>query len=225
MKTYPYKLQVLVWFVDHCELSIVDMHEEFSFFNHMYPDGLTEDIVQFICEHGRCSFCGSTIKSNLDRCDCCHPDLEDVHLKVNYPTKLDKAMMTPILKRERMRRVNQVRQKRIKDNGGTFTKAQLNELLQIQENLCYYCGSTFDKKNNKFIAHADHYISVHDGGMNDIHNIVMACVSCNSKKGRMHGDSFERLVKKSRPLETSKKLGLIRRKLNVFRKKLIAIES
>jgi 5-methylcytosine-specific restriction endonuclease McrA len=223
MKNYPYKLQVLVWFSDRCELSIVGMDEEFSFsfFNHMYPDGLTEDIVQFICEHGKCSFCGSKIKTNLDRCDCNHPDLDDVHLKVSYPTKLDKSMMTPILKRERIRRVNHIRQNRIKENGGVFTRKQVDELLEIQEQLCYYCGAPFEN-NNKFIAHADHYTSIHDGGANDIKNIVMACVSCNSKKGSMNGLNFEKLIKKTRPLEVSRKLGVVRRRLNLHLKQLKA---
>jgi 5-methylcytosine-specific restriction endonuclease McrA len=224
VKTYPYKLQVLVWFTDRCELTITGLDDEFSFFNHCYPNGLTEDIVQFILEHGSCSFCGSKIKGNLDRCECGQPEIEDAHLKISYPTPLDKTFMVPLLSRERMRRVNHLRQQRIKTSGGKFTKKQEKELLSLQDNQCYYCGESFDPKNDKLVAHADHYVSIRNGGTNDIQNIVMACVTCNSKKGWRDGDSFERLIRKSRPVDVGRRLGVMRRRLNAHLRKLKALE-
>lgn len=220
MKTYPYRLKILLWSANYCELTIVKINEEILFFNNLYPNGLTNDIVEFICEYGSCSFCGEKINKNLDRCKCNKPHANDAHLKISYSTNIDRSLMSSILKKEQMRRASYARKNRVKNNGGKFTRQETNELLKIQENLCYYCGKDFEIIDGKIIAHADHYISIHDGGKNEIQNIVMACVSCNSKKGRMNGNEFERIIRKSRPLELSRKLGVIRRKINFHFKQL-----
>jgi hypothetical protein len=49
-------------------------------------------------------------------------------------------------------------------------------VLARADNTCIYCGSTED-------LHADHRISVAQGGSNSLENLVTACGPCNLSKG------------------------------------------
>jgi len=114
-----------------------------------------------------------------------------------------------------------IRNERVKENGGSHTKQDLENLIAIQKNSCYFCGTEIELKSGLKKAHADHYESIFDGGRNDVQNLVMTCSSCNLKKGTLDGSHFESLIRKTRTPEISKKLGVVRRSLNSYKKKLM----
>jgi len=60
---------------------------------------------------------------------------------------------------------------------GSHTFEEWNERLKEYNNCCAYCLKPLTK------ATKDHMKSIHDGGSNNIDNIVPACQSCNSRKG------------------------------------------
>jgi 5-methylcytosine-specific restriction endonuclease McrA len=68
--------------------------------------------------------------------------------------------------------------------GGNFTKYDVRERIDKQNGLCFYCKSTLVN------YHVDHYIPLAKGGDNSPSNIVVACPSCNLKKGDLMPDIF-----------------------------------
>jgi 5-methylcytosine-specific restriction endonuclease McrA len=79
---------------------------------------------------------------------------------------------------------------RKRENGGTYTHADLDTQYKAQKGCCWWCGKfvglTFD---------IDHRVPVSKGGSSDISNIVIACRECNdSKKDKMPGDWNGRLL-------------------------------
>lgn len=70
------------------------------------------------------------------------------------------------------------RKLRLSQNGGTFTLSEYKETLKTFGNSCAYCGS---KEN----LSRDHIIPISKGGKSDVHNIIPACMRCNSSKSNM----------------------------------------
>jgi len=69
---------------------------------------------------------------------------------------------------------------------GKVTPDQVRE-LKARQKKCYYCKRLF---NDTLKSTLDHVIPLNKGGQHDISNIVLACKSCNSKKG----DRLTRLI-------------------------------
>ena len=68
------------------------------------------------------------------------------------------------------------RNARKNNNGGKYTAAEWNELLERYDNTCLRCG------RNDVPMTVDHVIPVSKGGTNSIDNIQPLCKSCNSSK-------------------------------------------
>jgi 5-methylcytosine-specific restriction endonuclease McrA len=62
--------------------------------------------------------------------------------------------------------------------GGSYTVQQLQQQVERQKARCYYCKVKLGK-----VYHADHIVPLARGGTNDISNIVLACPTCNLRKG------------------------------------------
>jgi 5-methylcytosine-specific restriction endonuclease McrA len=122
-----------------------------------------------------------------------------------------------MLRREELRMMSRHRYSRVKQAGGSFTKKDVAELLEVQEGLCYFCGGHINTGSRKDNLHADHYDPIANGGKNEVFNIVLTCPSCNITKGAMHGDRFEQIVKKTRDPDIGRNLGRIRSKLTRYR--------
>lgn len=78
---------------------------------------------------------------------------------------------------ERKRLYEYVRDHKVRANGGTLTVAQWMAIKEHYRDRCAYCG---EKKPLTM----DHVVPVIEGGKTDVSNIVPACRSCNSAKGR-----------------------------------------
>ena len=67
------------------------------------------------------------------------------------------------------------RRARKKENGGTVTSLEIKELKVKSKNTCFYC-----KRTGKLSI--DHGVPLKLGGRNEISNMVIACINCNSQK-------------------------------------------
>ena len=67
----------------------------------------------------------------------------------------------------------------------TVTMEYLTELLNVQNNRCYYCNIELDT-----CKHLDHYIPISKGGLHSISNIVWSCPSCNFKKSAIMPNTY-----------------------------------
>ena len=69
------------------------------------------------------------------------------------------------------------RRARIKHNGGTHTANDIQERLEEQGYMCFYCGYPLENDYQ-----VDHFYPLAKGGSNDAENLVIACPSCNKSK-------------------------------------------
>lgn len=69
----------------------------------------------------------------------------------------------------------ELRAARITANGGTFTKADWQQLLR-RDKQCLCCGTIHNLT-------ADHVVPIAKGGQHAFSNMQVLCKSCNSKKG------------------------------------------
>lgn len=75
----------------------------------------------------------------------------------------------------------QRRRARLAGAGGSFTQAEVIDLLSKQKGRCAICTKKIAKTGkNKF--HIDHIEPISKGGSNFISNIQLACPSCNLRK-------------------------------------------
>lgn len=80
------------------------------------------------------------------------------------------------------------RRARIKGNGGTHTAEDIQEILEGQGYMCFYCKYPLDDYE------VDHYYPIAKGGSNAPDNLVVACVSCNRSKGDKLPEEFYALA-------------------------------
>jgi hypothetical protein len=79
----------------------------------------------------------------------------------------------------------------LKLSGGRHNDQQIVEILTLQNNRCIYCDSGF---SGDLLATKDHIIPVTYGGSDWAFNIVMACRSCNSRRGDIPFRTFCQLL-------------------------------
>jgi len=96
---------------------------------------------------------------------------EEAYERAKRYRKTDQGRMTirVLLHRRRARKRNA---------GGSYTVQQLQQQVERQKARCYYCKVKLGK-----VYHADHIVPLSRGGTNDISNIVLACPTCNLRKG------------------------------------------
>jgi 5-methylcytosine-specific restriction endonuclease McrA len=102
------------------------------------------------------------------------------------------------------------RRELLTSRGKKHSRAQLREILGIQKNRCIYCNAPFGDGRS---PNRDHIWAVSAGGSDSAWNIVMACRSCNARRGTI---PFRTYCKTLSPLQNRRILGfLIRRSLSV----------
>jgi 5-methylcytosine-specific restriction endonuclease McrA len=80
-----------------------------------------------------------------------------------------------------------------RNNGGSFTSADIDTLKQTQTdkrgNLrCWYCGKAMTD------YHVDHFIPLAKGGSSSVDNLRLACPTCNLSKSAKHPHQIGRLL-------------------------------
>jgi 5-methylcytosine-specific restriction endonuclease McrA len=75
-----------------------------------------------------------------------------------------------------------------KKNSKTFTDEFRKYIYSLSDNKCYYCNCKLCEITKATI---DHKIPRLIGGNNDETNLVLACGSCNSKKGSMTPEGYK----------------------------------
>lgn len=218
----PFRLRSVIWASDFVRLQIVGPDPGFLDVDRIELGkgsdlpyvGMSAEMVDFIREHCKCAFCGASVVLDLNRCAC--GKSRGFHLEVVFPTSLYYSDFKPIFDRESSRLKSLVRNRRIVANGGKASVEDIRTLYSLQESLCYYCGTLIEGEPWESQFEVDHYESVRDGGSSDITNLVLACPTCNRRKGYDHGDSFQLHVWRSLPPKVRRRLRKIRKQRDDF---------
>ena len=198
------------------QLTLSKPNEPFYWMWHRPPIGLPEDIAQFIREECECSMCGADVSAHLSTCSCGLIEDEWVHLQVVFPRDLYHAKFKKVIDLESKRVYAMERKARAAENGGAYSSADIAALFELQNGMCWFCGSLISRQTGASRYHIDHYAPLVYLGTNDISNLVLTCPTCNLKKGAEHGDEFEKKCRTTRSPEVSEKLRRIRKKVRQF---------
>lgn len=87
--------------------------------------------------------------------------------------------------------LNRLSRKRNAD--GSFSKKDILEKLNLQNNKCVYCQCDVSK-----IYHVDHITPLYRGGSNWAENLQILCPSCNCSKGAKTHDEFIKFLHKQK---------------------------
>ena len=68
---------------------------------------------------------------------------------------------------------------------GSISTEELEKLIEDNTE-CFYCGCDITDVNR----HIDHFIPLSKGGLHDLQNLVVACATCNMKKGDKMPEEF-----------------------------------
>ncbi len=100
------------------------------------------------------------------------------------------------------------RRARLKENGGTYTEKEINDLYLWQQGHCHYCSDWLYKSDvlsylgvlihGKETYHIEHKTPVARHGSNYISNIALSCPDCNGEKNnKTEEEYFDFLAKKN----------------------------
>jgi hypothetical protein len=97
-----------------------------------------------------------------------------------YPVwRLDFASFLTFLSAHRKAQLAFERKSALAEAGGQHNSTELSQILALQNNRCIWCDVEFSSS----IRHSrDHLLPVAYGGSDWAYNIVMACISCNSRR-------------------------------------------
>ena len=171
-----------------------------------YPLPIPVDLAYVIYFNGVCAHCGARVGRDLRRCSCGKPRKVGCHLDVAFNSMADRAALWKVLIREQRRVILVRRKQQTKENGGTHTRKQIAELYRSQKGACHYCSCKLSKKKDSgSYPHVDHYVSIIEGGSDDISNLVIACQRCNRAKGWRNGADFSPPRRTSRAAARSRR--------------------
>ena len=199
----PLRISYQLWGMEVCRLHLIPVGQEPLALGRYWPSGLTEDATAFITEHCKCAYCKAEIPTPLAPCPCGKAEKRGYLLEAIYPRATHGELFKRVLERESSRAKGRARRARIVANGGALNPALYPEMLEAQEYRCYYCAATLIDQSGQTTFHADHYKPLHLGGSNGFENIVLACSSCNKRKGKLWPTTFkQKIARERRPEET-----------------------
>ena len=109
-----------------------------------------------------------------------------------------------IRRAEYSRESTKLRKMSLRAAGGKHSIREIQEILSFQGNRCIYCNVLFD---NGIHATRDHLIPVLFGGTDWALNIVMACWSCNTRRGTIPFRTYCKLLSPTQNRRILKCLG------------------
>jgi 5-methylcytosine-specific restriction endonuclease McrA len=177
-----------------------------------FANALPLEIATFLSKYGACAACGRSVPVTLAPCPCRKPLDHGGHLKVVVVDRAGTPTLSDLLGREFERVKSATRQRRVRESNNNLTAAEVALLLDLQGEQCFYCGELLARNERGLVFHRDHYDALFAGGQTTIGNTVLACPSCNARKGTMDGASFSRLSARRRRPEIRSQYATMRRR-------------
>jgi 5-methylcytosine-specific restriction endonuclease McrA len=163
-----------------------------------FPNGLPDEFLNFFLSHGQCAHCKSAINPDFTPCTCGLEEDPELILTLTFPESMYQSHYKVIENKEQTRLIKEKRYRLLKEAGGTHSEYEIDRLVDLQLQRCFYCATEFDvDKRGAFKFQKDHFLSVARGGDSSIKNIVLSCQKCNYSKNNQLADAFDRKIRKS----------------------------
>lgn len=172
---------------------------------------LSTQLVERLKRYGHCTACGRPAPCRLDVCECGHIPKHGGTLEVTISDRAAEPRFDKLVAQLLDRAKPTIRRLRLAASPSTLTEAEVNMLLAWQRNMCFYCGLQFPVETGKTIFRRDHVLALVHAGATSIENTVLACVSCNSRKGSSDAMLFSRRMARARALEDKPAYAAMRR--------------
>jgi hypothetical protein len=187
------------------DLSIgTSMHESFN-------RPLSTQLIERLRRYGHCTACGRPAPDRLDVCQCGHIPKRGGTLEVTISDRSAEPRFDKLVAQLLDRAKSDARRLRLAANPSTLTEAEVAMLLTWQRSMCFYCGLPFQVETAKTIFRRDHVLALLRGGATAIENTVLACVSCNARKGSSDATLFARRMARARAPEAKPAYSAMRR--------------
>ncbi len=177
-----------------------DVGDGFLYFSIDYDPGwgILAAFKEALRKHVQCSRCGAPPQADFSSCPC---GVEGPDFYGDYRASADvwRSELEPLWKKDRRRawdwvsRANR-REAIAESDEPAYSKADIELLRAIQDDVCYYCGASISEG-----FQVDHLEPLALGGSNGIRNIMLACSSCNRSKWIHRETKFWRKLRKRLP--------------------------
>jgi hypothetical protein len=164
--------------------------------------GMTAVLMDFLTTHAECAHCRQPATAFEAHMDCGFTIVRGKRKPLPARLRVPEPFASELFDlemAENAKRWSFLRKLREQSAPGAHTRAEVMVLRQLQEDRCYYCfasllgpGGHINGPDEPVTCHKDHFTPLRKGGSNNITNIVLACVSCNSSKGERDGMDFQR---------------------------------
>ena len=185
-----------------------------------WKNGITPDVIDFIIEKCKCTYCGSSIGVPLTACACgrVNEDWDGVELAAAYQRQEFDEEVKRLYARQKSRLGSIRRSAAVKAAGGKISIEEKYGLFTAQEGLCFYCAEFLVGQDGRSLYHCDHFVTLRNGGCNDLENAVLACTKCNLLKNSDDGHDFIRRARKLQLARDPLRLAKMRKSLGFWRK-------
>ena len=160
----------------------------------------------FLSENFSCVYCGEKLNIDLSPCTCFKIKKTSPKYKMSYDNR---DRLEELFSKEKERIKNryrsEIRQEHEKAAEGSHNLKDINAILNLQKNKCYFCGKPIISDFSQFlekgiiISHKfekDHLKPISKGGSHWPHNIALACRPCNQLKHNRGEVAFWNLLTK-----------------------------
>ena len=187
--------------IDHVLVSREDVYIRIAY-DHGW--GMLASLAEALGQYAQCICCGAPPRNDFGPCPCERDS--SVKQSGNTPAffnyRIDLSVWENVVERlwrNDVRRVkDRLRREAMRESEEpSYSASDVAWLRQIQNNACYYCGTSIRTK-----AHVEHLHALARGGSNGFRNVMLACPSCNATKGTSSEAAFwRRLRRKWDPLK------------------------
>lgn len=178
---------------------------------------MSAELIERLHLHGKCTGCNGPVNAALSACACGHEPRVPGVLEVTISDKAAQPSFNDLLGKMLASAKAARRRARLAAVENTLSETEVALLLTWQRSLCFYCGQHFPSQEGQLIFRRDHVRPLVYGGPTTIENTVLACVSCNAKKGAGDAVSFAYKAARTRAPEIKNDYAAMRRH---FRRRL-----
>jgi 5-methylcytosine-specific restriction endonuclease McrA len=177
---------------NHPAIEGLDSYLIFTISDSYNSNTISQALATHLVDFGKCFKCLRKIEALDVPCKCGATDFQFGDDSLNVILIDDSDPSFAMFKDLEIKSKNGEKARRKNERDGYIPSKLSEDVREAQKGKCYYCTEpTVRCGSAPNQAHLDHY-DAFEGSLID--NLVIACRTCNTKKGSMHGDAYIDIV-------------------------------